>query len=797
MRHAAALGLACALASGVALAQPFTVEDLLSLQDLGRTALSPGGRWLVMDVTAPWSQASRYDLDARTYLALGQPVVVDLNDAAPARPLLAPSDGATYATGAFSPDGGRLVVFRFKDQVLDLGVVTLASGVVKWLGVPVDEEGSTRVARWVDERTLLVLSRTAQDSRALGRGWIHQARSRQAWTDQAAGRGSGVIIGAGRYRAQNPPPPPARLLSIDLDSGHARQLATGAFLDMTLSPDRQRVALSVEDEDLPASVETPSLFKTGQRRRLTLLALGTGQTLTPCPTCDLARLPLAWSPDSRAVLVAARLDADGARFGYWRLGVDGAVMRLAADLTPADSAGRDPQVVGGVAWLAGQPTILARRGDDPRLDWWRLSAKGPIKLSAALPTAGTPAMAATGDALLVSTGEGPARLDATGRLTPLAPAGARLAWPARLAGDPAAALLVRHAQSLQPIWPAHGKAWPDTLGAERLLDVTPDGARTVGLARDAHGVKTVVVTVAGRAPRTVLTLNRQLANRDVSPALPIAHTGPDGSARTSWLYLPSGAAHADIPVIVAPYPGSAYPSAPAEGEPGALALSGNTQILTSAGYAVLVPSLPLAADADPGEGLATAMLAAVDAARARHPALSPRRLAVWGQSFGGWGALMVATQTDRFKAVIATSPITDLFTFHGALSPQALAAPDRYLALPSFFGWAETGQGRMLAPPWNAFERYRRNSPALLTQTVRAPVMLVTSDSDFTTGQSEPVFSALARQDKDVLLVRYRGEGHVVVSPGNVRDLYARALDFLRDALGAPDVDPAPVRPSQ
>ncbi|MGH1557430.1 hypothetical protein ACRAWD_05510 [Caulobacter segnis] len=52
-----------------------------------------------------------------------------------------------------------------------------------------------------------------------------------------------------------------------------------------------------------------------------------------------------------------------------------------------------------------------------------------------------------------------------------------------------------------------------------------------------------------------------------------------------------------------PYPGSAYAKPPADAEPGALGLVANIQVLTSAGFAVLVPSLPLAADADPGQAL--------------------------------------------------------------------------------------------------------------------------------------------------------------------------------------------------
>jgi dipeptidyl aminopeptidase/acylaminoacyl peptidase len=53
--------------------------------------------------------------------------------------------------------------------------------------------------------------------------------------------------------------------------------------------------------------------------------------------------------------------------------------------------------------------------------------------------------------------------------------------------------------------------------------------------------------------------------------------------------------------------------------------------------------------------------------------------------------------------------------------------------------------------------------------------------------QGEEMFSALYRQGKDAKLLTFRGEGHVVLAPGNVRRLYAEGLKFLDDALGSPE----------
>lgn len=797
MRHAAALGLACALASGVAQAQPFTVEHLLSLQDLTRAAFSPQGRYLVLNVEAPWKAAARYDLDANTYLALGRPMIVDLA-ATGARPLLKMEDGAGYTTGAFSADGSRIVVYRLTGSRLELGVTALATGDTVWSGLEVDTETFSPVARWIDDGSLLVLSRSAANTRSLGGSFVHQARSTAAWADQALGRNSGVVLGSGRYRALNPPPPSARLVVFDLLSGRSRQLAVGAFVDMTLSPDRRHVALVVDSDGRTAAEETPSLPKGVSRRRLEIADLKTGATITPCPECDLARAGLAWSPDSREVLAAARLDGDGADFRYWRLGVDGHHVPLAPDLRTSDSPGRDPRPISGMAWLSGDPVILAKRTSTTRLDWWRLSARGPINLTNALPNTG-PALASDGYGLLLNSPEGPVRVTAAGKVERLAGASARLGYRSGLVGETVKAVIATERGLSRTIWPISGSSWPNaTPAGDRLLDILPAKGLTAALSRDARGVKTVVVRDRRGTARTVLTLNAQLAAVRAATPIPVPHQASNGQARTSWLYLPASTQDRDVPVIVTPYPGSAYATPPAEAQPGELAFSANVQILTGAGYAVLIPSLPIADDAEPGEGLADALLRSLEAARLQHPELSASRAALWGQSFGGWGVLMAATQTDRFKAVIATSPIANLSTFYGMLSPQALAAPDRYFSLPAMFGWSETGQGRMLSPPWRAPDRYARNSPGLHSDRITAPVMLVTSDSDFTSGQATSLFSALFRQDKDAVLISYRGEGHVVINPDNLRDLYARAFSFLADTIGpAPPPTPTADRPSQ
>ncbi len=63
----------------------------------------------------------------------------------------------------------------------------------------------------------------------------------------------------------------------------------------------------------------------------------------------------------------------------------------------------------------------------------------------------------------------------------------------------------------------------------------------------------------------------------------------------------------------------------------------------------------------------------------------------------------------------------------------------------------------------------------------------MTPDRDYVPpGQAEELFSALYRQQKDVVLVTYRGEGHVLSSPANIRDFYDTVWAWLDEVLQRP-----------
>jgi len=145
---------------------------------------------------------------------------------------------------------------------------------------------------------------------------------------------------------------------------------------------------------------------------------------------------------------------------------------------------------------------------------------------------------------------------------------------------------------------------------------------------------------------------------------------------------------------------------------------------------------------------------------------------------------MAAAQSRRFRAVVASAGIYDLAATAGTFGRATRLSPEEGLNVAASYAWAENGQGRMGVAPWKAPGRYIANSPIYQADRVNVPMLIIGADRDFSPiEQGEQLFSALFRQGKDAQLITYWGEGHVIGSPANLRDFYARVIGFLSDNL--------------
>jgi dipeptidyl aminopeptidase/acylaminoacyl peptidase len=125
---------------------------------------------------------------------------------------------------------------------------------------------------------------------------------------------------------------------------------------------------------------------------------------------------------------------------------------------------------------------------------------------------------------------------------------------------------------------------------------------------------------------------------------------------------------------------------------------------------------------------------------------------------------------------VALAGLSDLISNFGTFD-----ARQRHTAgwSPFSASWSEGGQGRMGVKIWDDPLQWIENSPVFHLDQVSTPLLLLHGDLDAVPiQQAEEMFSGLKRLDKEVELVRYFGEGHVLSKPANIRDSWHRIADW-------------------
>lgn len=281
---------------------------------------------------------------------------------------------------------------------------------------------------------------------------------------------------------------------------------------------------------------------------------------------------------------------------------------------------------------------------------------------------------------------------------------------------------------------------------------------------------------AGGQPRELLALNRHFANVDLGRTAIFDYSGSDEQPLKAAVLLPPGYRDGDrLPVITWVYGGYTVRGADDYFLDPYMPGIYNLRLYAAKGYAVLIPSIPLRRDGtqDHLPALATAVLPAIEKLAAMGIA-DPARVGVMGQSYGGYTALGLATQTGRFKAVIAIAPLADLTAFYGAFDITARGYPGIEHEKSANAMIAELAAPGLQVPPYADLDRYRRNSPLSFIDRVTAKVLLIHGEHDIRGSiyQSEAFFTGLWRQSKTARILRYWGEDHALAaSPATVRSV--------------------------
>ena len=150
------------------------------------------------------------------------------------------------------------------------------------------------------------------------------------------------------------------------------------------------------------------------------------------------------------------------------------------------------------------------------------------------------------------------------------------------------------------------------------------------------------------------------------------------------------------------------------------------------------------------------------------------RVAAIGYGYGGYAALMLATQSQvPLAGVASASAPTDLVRYVGGLL--------------SFGGSAGLVEAARIGDPVADHDRLVAASPVARAADLHAPVLLFhgRQDARVPVSHATALAEALRQAGETCELTIYEDEGHRYVRPQNVSDLRVRAIDFLIRSLSS------------
>lgn len=142
-----------------------------------------------------------------------------------------------------------------------------------------------------------------------------------------------------------------------------------------------------------------------------------------------------------------------------------------------------------------------------------------------------------------------------------------------------------------------------------------------------------------------------------------------------------------------------------------------------------------------------------------------------GHSFGGYQTNFIITQSNKFKTAVSSAGVADLQSWYLTMGWNTMQ--------PEFWRM-EDQQFRMGTSLFESPEKYRQNSPITHIQNVNTPLLVWVGKEDYHVNWSQSVtmFLALKRLGKEVNLILYPEEGHVLIDPGNKKDVGVKVKEW-------------------
>lgn len=207
----------------------------------------------------------------------------------------------------------------------------------------------------------------------------------------------------------------------------------------------------------------------------------------------------------------------------------------------------------------------------------------------------------------------------------------------------------------------------------------------------------------------------------------------------------------------------------------------NIPFYCSRGYVVFVPDIVYKVG-HPGESAYNCIVAGAKAMCDQFNFVDSTRMAIQGQSWGGYQTAYLVTRTNLFAAAGAGAPVSNMTSAYGGIRwGSGVCRQMQY----------EHGQSRIGATLWDkgGLDLYLENSPLFKADKVTTPLLIMHNDNDGAVPwyQGIEYFMALRRLGKKVWMLEYNKEEHNLVERRNCKDLSIRLQQFFDHYLqGAP-----------
>lgn len=195
----------------------------------------------------------------------------------------------------------------------------------------------------------------------------------------------------------------------------------------------------------------------------------------------------------------------------------------------------------------------------------------------------------------------------------------------------------------------------------------------------------------------------------------------------------------------------------------------NIAWFTSNGYLVFDPNIYYKVG-EPGE---SAYNSVVSAAKylSKMKFVDSTKMAIQGQSWGGYQVAYLVTRTNIFAAAGAGAPVSNMFSAYGGIRwGTGISRQFQY----------EKTQSRIGYTIWERPDLYTKNSPLFKADKVQTPLLIMHNDKDGAVPwyQGIEFFTALRRLGKKVWMLQYNDEDHNLVERKNRKDLSVRLEQF-------------------